>query len=80
MRTGQFHAIPLSGHDNPIAVDYDPIGRKVYWTDVASKIIKRANLNGSEEQLVKLFPEGMNFNFYLCSNFCKIHYSGYYST
>ena len=58
MMTGEFHAIPLSGHDNPIAVDYDPLNKKVYWTDVATKVIKRANLNGSEEQLIKLLPIG----------------------
>ena len=27
--SGAFHAVPLSGHDNPIAVDYDHIEHRV---------------------------------------------------
>ncbi|KAK2147403.1 hypothetical protein LSH36_555g03045, partial [Paralvinella palmiformis] len=52
--TGQFKAIALSGHDNPISVDYDPEQGHIYWSDVAAKVLKRALLNGSEEEIVKL--------------------------
>ena len=54
MLTGQFKAIALSGHDNPISVDFDPEKGQIYWSDVASKVLKRALLNGSDEEVVKL--------------------------
>ena len=53
LASGDFHAVPLASHANPIAVDYDPVQRKVYWTDVAEKVIKCALLNGSEETVVR---------------------------
>lgn len=51
--TGDFNAVPLSGHDNPIGVNYDPMERKIYWTDVSARVIKRSNINGSEEETVR---------------------------
>ena len=54
--SGEFSALPLSGHDNPIAVDYDPMEGNVYWTDVGAKVIKRAGLDGAREKVVKILP------------------------
>ena len=64
--TGEFHAVPLSGHDNPIALDFDPVDRKLYWTDVAAKVIKRSDVNGSEEEIVRLLDDGkyLDIQFY----------------
>ncbi len=62
LTSGGFHAVPLSGHDNPIAVDYDPVHRRVYWTDVAGKLIRRACINGShEENVLPLAPSNQPF-------------------
>ena len=36
----------------PIAVDYDPSERKVYWTDGRLKAIVRAFLNGSSVEVI----------------------------
>ena len=46
---------PLAIRNNisrPIAVDYDPVERKVYWTDVTLKQISRAYPNGSGLEVV----------------------------
>ncbi|KAJ8030547.1 Low-density lipoprotein receptor-related protein 4 [Holothuria leucospilota] len=39
--------IALDGLKNPIAVDYDPVEKKIYFTDVLRQTISRANLNGT---------------------------------
>ncbi len=56
--TGQFVALPLPSHDNPIAVDYDPGDSKVYWSDVSARVLKRAHLNGSREEVMYRLPPG----------------------
>ncbi|PIK59538.1 putative low-density lipoprotein receptor-related protein 2 [Apostichopus japonicus] len=43
-----FTAIALEGLKNPIAVDYDPVDSKIYFTDVIAKRVVRANLDGTE--------------------------------
>jgi len=50
--------IPLSLQNNPIAVTYDPLDSKIYWTDVQDKFIKRANLNGTAEEVVNSLHPG----------------------
>jgi sugar lactone lactonase YvrE len=45
LTTGSYITIPLIGTDNPVAIDYDPLKRVVYWTDVGSKQIRSANLD-----------------------------------
>lgn len=48
---------------SPVAVDYDPLDRKIYWTDVALKLVARAFLNGSSVEVVAYNkvegPEGL---------------------
>ena len=48
MTTGSYIKIPLIGNDNPIAIDYDSLNRVVYWTDVGSKQIRKANLDNRQ--------------------------------
>ncbi|KAI0216291.1 hypothetical protein LSAT2_031673 [Lamellibrachia satsuma] len=45
--------IPLSQQTNPIAIAYDHMYSKIYWTDVQDKVIKRSNLDGTVEEVVK---------------------------
>ncbi|XP_071157151.1 scavenger receptor cysteine-rich domain-containing protein DMBT1-like [Mytilus edulis] len=48
LTTGGYITIPLIGTDNPIAIDYDPLNRIVYWTDVGSKQIRKANIDNRQ--------------------------------
>ena len=36
----------------PVAVDYDPVEEKVYWTDVTLKLVARAFPNGSSVEVI----------------------------
>ncbi|KAJ8310212.1 hypothetical protein KUTeg_012077 [Tegillarca granosa] len=42
-------AVSLSEHFRPIALDYDPIRQKIYWTDNEAKTLKQANIDGGSE-------------------------------
>ena len=37
---------------SPVAVDYDPVEEKIYWTDVTLKLIARAFPNGSSVEVI----------------------------
>nr|AYH91780.1 deleted in malignant brain tumors 1 protein [Pomacea canaliculata] len=50
--------LPMSGLLNPVAVDFDPITNRVYWSDVAERTIRSANLDGSNVRLVFNFGTG----------------------
>ncbi|XP_063952170.1 low-density lipoprotein receptor-related protein 6-like [Lytechinus pictus] len=45
-------ALYLPSIQNPIAVSFDPIDRKVYWSDVGSKTLSRASLDGNDYQVI----------------------------
>ncbi|XP_076455166.1 scavenger receptor cysteine-rich domain-containing protein DMBT1-like [Babylonia areolata] len=52
-----FITIPIRGHQNPVAIDYDPVDQRIFWTDVAAKEIRSASLDGSNNATVrKLSP------------------------
>ena len=42
--------LQLDGVKHAIAIDYDPIDRLVYWTDDEVKAIRRADLDGSNDE------------------------------
>ena len=50
--------IPIQKRQNPVAVDYDPVERMVYWSDVETRTIRRTKLEGgsSEEPFISLMP------------------------
>ncbi len=48
--TLEFTQIPLLDVQRPIAVSYDPIEQKVYWTDILKRTISRAFLNATEQE------------------------------
>ena len=50
--------IPLSFLVYPVAVAYDPLDSKVYWTDGLEKRIKRSNLDGTVEEVVYPLDSG----------------------
>lgn len=42
---------------NPVAVDYDPLNKKIYFTDVDDPRISRMNLDGTgQEIIIQLTP------------------------
>ena len=52
IETLEFEQIPLENISRPVAVDYDPIEGKVYWTDVVHKTINRAYVNGTGQEII----------------------------
>jgi len=52
LSAGNVWKVPLSQQSNPIALAYDPLHSKIYWTDVQDKLIKRSNLDGTNEESV----------------------------
>ncbi|XP_072018610.1 uncharacterized protein [Amphiura filiformis] len=63
--TLEFEALPLQNIVQPVAVDFDPVEHKVYWSDVGRRIISRAKLDGTEQQVVVGFltvPDGLTID------------------
>lgn len=58
-----FKILPLSDVKYSIAVDFDPVGKHIYWSDDEVRKIQRANLNGSDQRDVVSFeiqhPDGI---------------------
>ena len=63
--TGKIYKVPLevpetpcyplaisTNISRPVAVDYDPVEGKIYWTDVTLKLVARAFLNGSSVEVI----------------------------
>ena len=46
------HHLPLVGISRPVALGYDPVEDRVYWTDVTRSTISRSFLNGSMEEVI----------------------------
>ncbi|XP_050692314.1 low-density lipoprotein receptor-related protein 6-like [Eriocheir sinensis] len=55
--------IPVTGIQEAMAIDFDSIDNRLYWTDISVKSISRAFMNGSQmERVVEFglaYPEGM---------------------
>ena len=63
--TGEIYKVPLevpetpcyplgisTSISRPVAVDYDPVEGKIYWTDVTLKLVARAFPNGSSFEVI----------------------------
>ena len=63
--TGEIYKVPLAvpgtpcfplkigtNISRPVAVDYDPVNDKIYWTDVTLHLIARAFSNGSSVEVI----------------------------
>ena len=50
--SGSLFPLPISNISNPVALDYDVVEDRVYWTDVGKKTISRAFLNGSSHEII----------------------------
>lgn len=58
LNTYSFITVPLAGHENPIAVDYDYVNARIYWTDVAADEIRSASLDGTDNETVRALGDG----------------------
>ena len=52
IETLDFEAIPVQNVSHPVAVDYDAVDHKLYWADQQLRAIMRANLDGTQEEVV----------------------------
>lgn len=64
--TGEIYKVPLavpetpcyplkmkiSRIEEPVALDYDPVEGKIYWTDASLKLVARAFSNGSSVEVI----------------------------
>ena len=63
--TGEIYKVPLevpgtpcsplkitTNISRPVAVDYDPVEGKIYWTDVTLELVARAFPNGSSVEVI----------------------------
>ena len=55
---GSSWKLPLTEMVYPVAVAYNPVDARVYWTDVSADHIKRSFLNGTEEEVVAILSSG----------------------
>lgn len=52
MTSYSYITIPLPGLGRPFAIDYDYINSKMYWTDLATKQIWSARVDGTQNRTV----------------------------
>ena len=73
--TGEIYKVPLevpetpcyplgisTNISRPVAVDYDPVDGKIYWSDVTLQLVARAFPNGSSVEVIAYnvsSPEGL---------------------
>jgi len=73
--TGEIYKVPLevpetpcyplgisTNISRPVAVDYDPVDGKIYWSDVTLELVARAFPNGSSVEVIAYnvtSPEGL---------------------
>ena len=50
--TLEFIALPVRHLRRPVAIDFDPVEQRVYWSDVVTQTINRAFLNGSNQEVI----------------------------
>ena len=55
------NVVPVDRVKNPVALDFDDREDMLYWTDVESRTISRAHLNGSSHQLLAEHNLGEDF-------------------
>lgn len=46
------NVVPVDSVKSPLALDFDDRDDTIYWSDIGTKTISRAHLNGSAQQLI----------------------------
>ena len=62
LTTHSFVLIPLYRSGNPIAIDYDPVDGRIYWTDVVVNEIHSITIDG-QDQRVENISEAVSSEF-----------------
>ncbi len=52
IKTSEVSLIPIEIHSSPIAIAYNHLEQKIYWTDVATKQLRRASLDGTGQEVL----------------------------
>lgn len=58
METGSYSAIPNQNIFNPIAIDFDPQSRKVFYSDVKLAQIRTSNIDGTGMKVIQQLNYG----------------------
>lgn len=58
METGSYSAIPNQNVFNPVAIDFDPKTRKVFYSDVKLSQLRSTNLDGTGMKVLKQLGYG----------------------
>lgn len=56
--TGAVNAIPLKNYYRGVAIDVNQYTNTLYWTDNQEHVIMSANLDGAEEKIFRMLPNG----------------------
>ena len=51
--------VPVPTMEFPVSLDFDLAGRRVFWMDTYDKVIRSANLDGSDARTIKNLASGM---------------------
>lgn len=65
--TGEIHAIAVQDIEihNPFGIEFDPVDRRVYWSDLITKSINSARLDGTEAVQLLQLSSGMEWGWFL---------------
>lgn len=61
LNSQSYVTVPLTGHDKPIAIAYDYVDGRIYWTDVGTNQIRSGSINGNAEKAVLILDTGTSF-------------------
>lgn len=56
LTTRSYVRIPIASHTNPVAIDYDYMRKRIYWTDVGQQMILAATLDGLSSRAIRILP------------------------
>jgi hypothetical protein len=56
--TGDVRSIPLANIDRGAALDINPLTKTLYWTNNDQKVIMKAQVDGSKEEVFKTLSLG----------------------
>ena len=70
LTTHNFVLVPLHRSGNPVAIDYDPVDGRIYWTDVVMREIHSVTAD-AQNQLVVRYLGGSKYEVVKMLNLCR---------
>ena len=58
LASGNYVVVPLRWYGTPIAIDYDSVGSRIYWTDEANRSIFSISIDAKSQKIVKFLGNG----------------------